>query len=65
MLSYKLFRVIKQSLSCLDVFAVADPEVHAETPCNFIQMPLLGIRLLNVIQSFVSPSPGCAIVCVG
>ena len=65
MLSYKLFRVIKQSLSWLDVFAVADPEVHAETPCNFIQMPLLGIRLLIVIQSFVSPSPGCAIVCVG
>lgn len=65
MLSYKLFHVIKQSPSCLHVFAVADPEVHAANPCNFIQMPLLGICLLIVMQSFVSPSPGCAIVCVG
>lgn len=65
MLSYKLFHVIKQSPSCLRVFAVADIEVRAAIPCNFIQMPLLGICLLIVIQSFVCPSPGCVIVCLG
>lgn len=65
MLSYKLFHVIKQSPSCLRVFAVADIEVHATVPCNFIQMPLLSICLLIVIQSFVCPSPGCVIVCLG
>lgn len=47
MLSYKLFHVLKQSPSCLHVFAVADPEVHAATPCNFIQMPLLGYLPVN------------------
>ena len=62
MLSYKLFHAIKQSPSCLHVFAVADPEVHAATPCNFIQMPLLGICLLIVIQSCFSQPRMCNFV---